>query len=55
VNEGLVIGWKFHVTVLEIHEDHVRLGIEYPDEDSYREEIVVLEPAGEVCEPVEAY
>ena len=39
VNEGLVIGDDIHVTVLDIHNDHVRLAITSPnDEPSYWEE-----------------
>ena len=46
VNEGLVIGDDIHVTVLDIHEDHVRLAISSPnDEPSYREETLYWEPA----------
>lgn len=46
VNEGLVIGNDIHVTVLDIHEDHVRLAISSPhDEPSYREETLFWEQA----------
>ena len=45
VNEGLVIGGEIHVTVLDIHKDHVRLAISSPnDEPSYREETLYWEP-----------
>ncbi|MEX0702195.1 MAG: carbon storage regulator [Planctomycetales bacterium] len=44
VHEGLVIGDEIEVTVLEIHEDHVRLGISDPREHpSYWEQILYLE------------
>ncbi|MEX0717120.1 MAG: carbon storage regulator [Planctomycetaceae bacterium] len=44
VNEGLVIGDDIEVTVLEIHEDHVRLGILAPHEEpSYWEQILYVE------------
>ncbi|HUG92525.1 MAG TPA: carbon storage regulator [Planctomycetaceae bacterium] len=56
VNEGLVIGDNLRVTVLEIHEDHVRLAIENPhDEPSYWEEIVYWEQAADARLPVGAY
>ena len=46
VNEGFIIGNRIHVTVLEIHDDHVRLAFEVPDEDPpYWEEILYLEHA----------
>ena len=46
VNEGLVIGDSMHVTVLDIHEDHVRLGISSPNDlPSYWEETLYLERA----------
>ena len=46
VNEGFIINDRIHVTVLEIHDDHVRLAFEVPDEDpSYWEEILYLEHA----------
>lgn len=44
VNEGLAIGDDIEVTVLEIHEDHVRLGIRAPrEEPSYWEQILYVE------------
>ena len=46
VNEGFVIGDRIHVTVLEIHDNHVRLAFSVPDEEpSYWEEILYLEQA----------
>ena len=45
-NEGIIIGDDIHVTVLEIHDDHVRLAINSPnDQPSYREETLFLEHA----------
>ena len=45
VNEGVAIGDDIHVTVLDIHKDHVRLAISSPnDEPSYREETLYWEP-----------
>ena len=44
VNEGLVIGDDIHVTVLDIHNDHVRLGISSPHEfPSYWEQTLYIE------------
>lgn len=44
VNEGFIINDRIHVTVLEIHDDHVRLAFEVPDEEPpYWEEILYLE------------
>jgi len=44
VNEGLVIGEGIHVTVLDIHDDHVRLGISSPNEfPSYWEQTLYLD------------
>jgi carbon storage regulator CsrA len=41
VHEGLVIGDRVRVTILEIHANHVRLGIETPDQaPCYREEVL---------------
>ncbi len=46
VEQGLVIGSDVRVTVLEIGEDFVRLGIEHgEDEPGYREEIVRFDSA----------
>ena len=43
VNESLIVG-NIHVTVLEIHDDHVRLAFSSPDENpAYWEEILYLE------------
>ena len=54
VNQGLVIGDNLHVTVLEIHEDHVRIAIECPEsEPSYWEEILYVERARNTRRPVE--
>ncbi len=44
VNEGIIIGEDIHVTVLEIHEDRVRLGINSPNDiPQYWEETLYLE------------
>ena len=41
VNEGVVIGDNVRVTVLEIQSNHVRLGIETPNQAPYyREEVL---------------
>lgn len=41
VNEGLVINDNVRVTVLEIQQHHVRLGIETPNQAPYyREEVL---------------
>lgn len=41
VHEGLVIGDRIRVTILEINANHVRLGIETPDQAPYyREEVL---------------
>jgi carbon storage regulator CsrA len=54
VNQGLVIGDNLHVTVLEIQENHVRIGITCPDSDPpYWEEILYAEPARNTRRPVE--
>lgn len=46
VREALVIGTDVRVTVLEIGEDFVRLGITNGEEEpAYREEIVHVESA----------
>lgn len=43
-NEGVVIGDDIYVTVLDIHEDHVRLAISSPNDcPSYREETLYWE------------
>lgn len=43
-NEGLVIGEDIHVTVLEIHQDHVLLAFECPRmTPSYWEQYLFLE------------
>ena len=43
-NEGVVIGDNIYITVLDIHEDHVRLAISSPNcFPTYREETVYLE------------
>src|SRR5262245_25150205 len=47
-NEGVVIGDNIYVTVLDIHEDHVRLAISSPNDlPSYREETLYWEEADE--------
>lgn len=44
VNEGIIIGEDIRVTVLEIHEDRVRLGINSPNDiPQYWEETLYLE------------
>ena len=54
VNQGLVIDENLHVTVLEIHEDHVRLAIQCPGEDPpYWEEILYVKQAVDARQPVE--
>lgn len=46
VNEGLVIDNEISVTVLDVQDDHVRLGISSPnDSPSYREETLFCEVA----------
>lgn len=46
VNEGLVIDHEISVTVLDVQDDHVRLGISSPnDSPSYREETLFCEAA----------
>ncbi len=43
-NESIEIGEHLTVQVVEIHDDHVRIGITSTDESpSYREEILYLE------------
>jgi carbon storage regulator len=50
VNEGLVIGDDISVTVLEVQDEFVRLGICSPNEvPAYREETVYMQPIQE-CE-----
>lgn len=47
-NEGVVIGDDIYVTVLDIHEDRVRLAISSPNRfPSYREETLYLEQTEE--------
>ena len=52
VNEGLVIDHEISVTVLDVQQTHVRLGISSPNErPSYREETLFcesVEPAAEL-------
>jgi carbon storage regulator CsrA len=51
VNEGLVIGEEIIVTVLEILNDCVRLGISNPNNDpEYWEETLFWEHAEAACE-----
>lgn len=51
VDEGVVIGDDLQVTVLEVHDDHVRLGFSRPDETpSYWEENLFLEYSGQARE-----
>lgn len=41
VNEGIIIDDDIHVTVLDIHEDHVRLAISSPNDiPSYWEQVL---------------
>lgn len=48
VDDVIMIGEDIEVTILEVHEDHVRLGITSPRENpSYWEEIVYCEQADE--------
>ena len=59
VDEGVVIGDHVHVTVLEIHDDHVRLGIscpraEAPETCDYWEEIVSVKFLENAPEPLES-
>ena len=45
VDEGVVIGDRHEVTVLEIGSDYVRVGIHSPDEDPpYREQTLHFQP-----------
>jgi len=51
VNEGLVIDNEISVTVLDVQDDHVRLGISSPnDSPSYREETLFCEAAERIPE-----
>lgn len=51
VNEGVVIGDDIHVTVLDIFNDHVRLGISSPNETpSYWEQTLYWERAEEISQ-----
>lgn len=51
VNEGVMIGDDIHVTVLEIHDDRVKLGITSPNDfPPYWEQTVYLEGAGRARE-----
>jgi len=46
VNEGLIVGENISVTVLDIFEDHVRLGISSPNaQPSYWEQMLYWKPA----------
>lgn len=50
-NEGLVIGESIEVTVLEITETQIRLGIASPDiEGGYREEVLQMAAQPELTE-----
>ena len=58
VNQGVIIGGNVHVTVLEIQENRVRLGISCPRAESpgiydYREETVYIELSETSPEPLE--
>lgn len=45
VNEGVLIGDEVEVTVLEIGDDFVRLGVTSPDTDPpYREHVIFVDP-----------
>ena len=51
VNDGLAVGDNMEITVLEVHDDHVRLGITLSGpEPSYREESVYLAGTQSSCE-----
>jgi hypothetical protein len=51
VDDSLVVGGNMEITVLEVHDDHVRLGISLSGpEPSYREENVYLAGAQSSCE-----
>tara|TARA_B110000014_G_C19927471_1_gene479807 strand:+ start:443 stop:733 length:291 start_codon:yes stop_codon:yes gene_type:complete len=51
VNEGLVIDHEISVTVLDVQETHVRLGISSPNQTpSYREETLFCESAEPAAE-----
>lgn len=51
VNEGLVIGEDIYVTVLEVQDHCVRLGISHPhSEPSYWEETLYLDRASDLYE-----
>lgn len=59
VNEGVIIGGKVQVTVLEIRSDSVRLGIsspraESPDIFDYWEETLKVELPETADEPLES-
>jgi len=59
VNQGVIINGNVNVTVLEILEDRVRLGIAFPRPDAphlfdYHEETVRLELTEPEPEPLEA-
>jgi hypothetical protein len=48
----LIIGDDIHVTVLDIHEDHVRLGISSPNDfPSYWEQTLYVDDTAEIEEP----
>ena len=50
VNEGIVFDKNIRVTVVEIQDDHVCLGIVSPEEDPpYREETIYLNNASLEC------
>ena len=58
VNQGVIIGENVHVTVLEIRENVVRLGITCPRAESpgtydYREETVCIELPESSGEPLQ--
>ena len=51
VNEGVVIDHEISVTVLDVQETHVRLGISSPNETpSYREETLFCESVEQAAE-----
>jgi len=59
VNQGVIINENVHVTVLEILEHTVRLGISFPRADAphiydYREETIRVELPETSPEPLEA-
>ncbi|MDA1018069.1 MAG: carbon storage regulator [Planctomycetota bacterium] len=51
VNEGIVVDQNIQVTVVDIQDDRVCLGIICPDDDPpYREETIYVKNASRECE-----